>query len=65
MWSSNYPLGRYMEDNDYLGDHGYVQGVDFDLDEYNGRWCFTPDFPKGTYAYFVSHLVERHAVVSV
>lgn len=52
--SGSYPLGRYMEDNDYLGDHGYVQGVDFDLDEYNGRWCVTPEFPEGTYAYFVS-----------
>ena len=52
--SSSYPLGRYMEDNDYLGDHDYVQGVDFDLDEYNGRWCVTPEFPNGTYAYFVS-----------
>lgn len=52
--SSSYPLGRYMEDNDYLGDHGYSQGVDFDLDEYNGRYCVTPEFPNGTYAYFVS-----------
>jgi hypothetical protein len=52
--STSYPLGRYMEDNDYLGDHGYQQGVDFDLDEYNGRWCVTPEFPNGTYAYFVA-----------
>jgi len=52
--STSYPLGRYMEDNDYLGDHGYTQGVDFDLDEYNGRWCVTPEFPGGTYAYFVA-----------
>jgi hypothetical protein len=52
--SSSYPFGRYMEDNDYLGDHGYKQGVDFDLDEWNGRWCITPEFPAGTYAYFVS-----------
>lgn len=52
--SSSYPLGRYMEDNDYLGDHGFTQGVNFDLDEYNGRWCVTPEFPNGTYAYFVS-----------
>ena len=43
-----------MEDNDYLGDLGYTQGVAFDLDEYNGRWCVTPEFPNGTYAYFVS-----------
>ncbi len=48
-------LGCYMEDNDYLGDHGYVQGTNtFDLDEYNGRWCVTPEFPGGTYAYFES-----------
>jgi hypothetical protein len=52
--NSNYPLGRYMEDNDYLGDHGYVQGKDFDLDEYNCRYCVTPEFPGGTYAYFVA-----------
>jgi hypothetical protein len=52
--STSYPLGRYMEDNDYLGDHGYTQGVDFDLDEYNGRFCVTPEFPGGTYAYFVA-----------
>ena len=52
--SSSFPLGRYMEDNDYLGDHGYVQGADFDLDEFNGRYCVTPEYPNGTYAYFVS-----------
>jgi hypothetical protein len=43
-----------MEDNDYLGDLGYAKGVDFDLDEYNGRFCVTPEFPNGIYAYFVS-----------
>jgi hypothetical protein len=51
---STYPLGRYMEDNDYLSDLGYTKGVDFDLDEYNGRFCVTPEYPGGTYAYFVS-----------
>ena len=54
-FTGNHALGCYMEDNDYLGDHGYVQGTNtFDLDEYNGRWCVTPEFPSGTYAYFVS-----------
>ena len=43
-----------MEDNDYLGDSGRTLGVDFDLDEYNGRFCVTPEFPNGTYAYFVT-----------
>ena len=52
--NTTYPLGRYMEDNAYLGDLGYNQGADFDLDEYNGRTCVTPEFPGGTYAYFVS-----------
>jgi YHYH protein len=51
--STSFPLGRYTEDNDYLGDLGQVQGVGFDLDEYNGRYCVTPEFPNGTYAYFV------------
>lgn len=59
--SASYPLDDYMEDNDYLGDRintntgtNYQQGVDFDLDQYNGRWCVTPEFPNGIYAYFVS-----------
>jgi hypothetical protein len=48
-------LGCYMEDNDFLGDLGYAPGTNtYDLDEYNGRWCVTPEFPNGTYAYFVS-----------
>ena len=52
--SATYPLGRYMEDNAYRGDLGQTQGVQFDLDEYNGRYCVTPEFPQGTYAYFTS-----------
>jgi len=59
--SSSYPFGRYMEDNSFLADltnsatgHAYQQGVDFDLDQYNGRYCVTPDYPNGTYAYFVA-----------
>lgn len=52
--STTYPLGRYVEDNDYLGDLGRTLAVDFDLDEYNGRFCVTPEFPNGTYAYFVA-----------
>jgi hypothetical protein len=52
--SASYPLGRYLEDYAYLGDLGKVQGADFDLDEYNGRWCVTPEFPQPHYAYFVS-----------
>ena len=49
-----YPLGHYLEDYAYLGDCGKVQGRDFDLDELNGRWCVTPEYPNGTYAYFTT-----------
>ena len=52
--SAAYPLGRYVEDNEYLGDLGRTFGVDFDLDEYNVRFCVTPEFPNGTNAYFVT-----------
>ncbi|HEX7652047.1 MAG TPA: YHYH protein, partial [Verrucomicrobiae bacterium] len=58
---ATYPVGRYMEDKAFLGDltnpvtgQKFVMGTDYDLDEYNGRWCVTPEFPNGTYAYFVS-----------
>jgi hypothetical protein len=52
--AGQYTLGHYLEDSAYRGDLGYVQGVDYDLDEYNGRYCVTPEFPNGTYAYFCS-----------
>jgi hypothetical protein len=45
--SATYPLGRYVEDYDFTAGSG-------DLDQYNGRFCVTPDFPNGTYAYFVT-----------
>lgn len=57
--STTYPLGRYNEDWAYLGDlyksgsTKYAQGTDFDLNEYNVRYCVTPEFPGGTYAYFL------------
>ena len=52
--SSWYQMGHYIEDYAYLGDLGKAQGKDFDLDEMNGRWCVTPEFPQGTYAYFTT-----------
>lgn len=52
--STQFPIGHYLEDYEYLGDLGQTLGVDFDLDEQNGRFCVTPEFPEGTFAYFVS-----------
>jgi hypothetical protein len=58
---TTYTLGHYSEDYDYLGDHGYLQssrtntgGVFFDLNQYNARYCVTPEFPNGTWAYFLT-----------
>ena len=45
--NTQYPLGRYLEDFDY------IQGLG-DLDQYNGRMTVTPEFPNGTYAYFTT-----------
>ena len=52
--STAYELGHFSEDYDYLGDLGYSQGADFDLNKYNARYCVTPEYPGGTWAYFVS-----------
>ncbi len=41
---SDFPLGSFIEDYDYTADG--------DLDKYNGRYCKTPEFPNGVYAYF-------------
>ena len=41
-----YVLGRYIEDYDFLNSG--------DLDQHNGRRCVTPEFPGGTYAYFIT-----------
>jgi autotransporter-associated beta strand protein len=46
-------IGIFAEDYDYLGDLGYTQGTHFDLNRQNVRWCVTPEYPSGTYAYFV------------
>jgi hypothetical protein len=45
--TSAYPLGSFIEDYEYSHRFG-------DLDENNGRFCVTPDYPNGTYAYFVT-----------
>ena len=43
---STWSKGFFCED--------YVFTGDGDLDEHNGRYCVTPDFPNGVYAYFAT-----------
>ncbi len=45
--NNQYPLGYYIEDFEYIEDLG-------DLDEHNGRFCVTPDYPDGIYCYFTT-----------
>lgn len=45
--NSSYPLGRYREDYEYI-----APSAPDSLDEHNGRFCVTPEYPNGTYAYF-------------
>ena len=35
----------------YIEDYEYIEGLG-DLDQYNGRFCVTPEYPLGVYAYF-------------
>ena len=46
---SVWPSGFFVEDFTYKNKTG--EGT---LDENNGRYCVTPDFPNGTYAYFAT-----------
>ncbi|HMQ69837.1 MAG TPA: YHYH protein, partial [Ignavibacteria bacterium] len=53
--SSQYPLGCFIED--------YVLNVSgSDLDLHNGRFSVTPEYPDGTYAYFITIDAEGNPV---
>jgi len=41
-----YPQGFFVDDYSYVGSG--------DLDEHNGRFCITPEYPNGVYAYFTT-----------
>lgn len=53
--SLQYPLGKYLEDYEFVSGLG-------DLDVHNGRFCVTPEYPNGIYAYFVSIDSNRNPV---
>ena len=48
--SAQYPLGYFREDYEFLPSPGQPQR----LDAFNGRFCVTPEYPQGTYAYFTT-----------
>lgn len=47
-----WPMGIFIQD--------YEFAANGDLDDHNGRYCYTPDYPFGTYAYFVTVDANDH-----
>jgi hypothetical protein len=48
--STTYPLGYFREDYEFIAHTGQE---DY-LDEHNGRFCKTPEYPNGIYCYFAT-----------
>ena len=44
---TDYPAGFFIEDYEYQEGYG-------DLDEHNGRFAVTPEYPNGVYAYYIT-----------
>ena len=44
---ADFPLGFFAEDYEYAPGSG-------DLDEFNGRFAITPEYPEGIYAYYLA-----------
>ena len=49
--TSVYPLGSFIDDYKWTPTVNLGKSL---LDENNGRYCVTPDYPSGVYAYFVT-----------
>lgn len=47
--------GAFIEDYQFILNSG-------SLDRFNGRFCVTPDFPRGTYAYFATQDINNRPV---
>jgi len=47
--NSTYPLGYFREDYEFV-----VHTAPDYLDEHNGRFCVTPEYPNGIYCYFTT-----------
>lgn len=49
--NANYPLGYFREDYQYNATSANTPDY---LDEHNGRFCVTPEYPNGIYCYFAT-----------
>jgi hypothetical protein len=48
-------------DGFFISDYKFTNSGD--LDQYNGRYCITPEFPNGVYAYFATSTIDDNANV--
>jgi hypothetical protein len=48
---AQYPLGTFIDDYNWTQNENTGRSR---LDQNNGRYCVTPEYPEGTYAYFIS-----------
>ena len=52
---ANRPSTSIFPEGFFVEDYSHTNSVDESvLDENNGRFCITPDYPEGTYAYFMT-----------
>lgn len=49
--TGRYPLGTFIDDYKWVPS---VNSGKTELDQNNGRFCVTPDYPNGVYAYFIT-----------
>ncbi len=49
--NATYPLGYFREDYEYIPTGAATPDY---LDEHNGRFCITPEYPSGIYCYFAT-----------
>jgi hypothetical protein len=55
--SATYPLGFFIQDYEFVSH----PGQDDYLDEHNGRFCVTPEYPGGIYSYFATVDAEHNS----
>ena len=48
--TTKFPLGYFVDDYEFTNSG--------DLDEYNGRFCKTPEYPNGAYVYFATAVLN-------
>jgi hypothetical protein len=51
--STQYPNGYFEQDYQYVANQS-LPSNEHELDQYNGAFVYTPQFPNGTYAYFAT-----------